>query len=278
MSDKEPTGAREPSVAATGPGFVVAFTGDLLFAVRIQEAASVAGARAEIVEDAAALQEAFDRWPALALIDLSRDGWEGPVRWAKTQPHTRAIPVVAFGSHVAAETLQRARAAGCDHAWARSRFVAELPQLLQRTLHPPVRWVTGWDAPPPEALQRAVAQFNAGEYWECHETLEALWVAERRPVRDLYQGLLQVGVAFHHLQHRNYAGAIKMLRRGLPRLRDLPPICQGVHVAELAGAARAVHDAVVALGPDRIGELDLAILPRVRLTGYTRADEKPSAG
>ena len=156
MSDRDT--AHELSLSAVRPDFVVAFTGDLLFAVRIQEAASAAGARAEIVEDAVALRRAFDRWPALALIDLSKDGWEELVRWAKTQPHTRAIPIIAYGSHVATEALQRARAAGCDHAWARSRFVAELPQVLNRVLHPPVRWVAGWDAPPPEALTLAVAQ------------------------------------------------------------------------------------------------------------------------
>ncbi|MCX7707661.1 MAG: DUF309 domain-containing protein [Anaerolineae bacterium] len=272
MTDKEPDRTHDLPSQAAGSDFVLALTADLLFAVRIREAATAAGARAEIVEDAAALQEALARWPALVLIDLSSEGWEKPVRWAKTQPHTRAIPIVAFGSHVATETLQRARAAGCDHAWARSRFVAELPQLLNRTLHPPTRWVEGWDVPPPPDLHRAVEQFNAGEYWECHETLETLWVAERRPVRDLYQGLLQVGVAFHHLQNRNYAGAIKMFRRGLPRLRDLPPVCQGVHVAELVAAARAVHDAAVALGPERIGELDLTALPRVKLTADAQED------
>lgn len=271
MTDLGTDTAEDRVSPAGSSGFVVAFTADLLFAVRIQEAATAAGARAEIVEDAAALWEAFERWPALVLIDLSNDGWERPVRWAKAQPHTRAIPIIAFGSHVATETLQRARAAGCDHAWPRLRFVAELPQFLNRVLHPPTRWVEGWDASPPPDLRRAVEQFNAGEYWECHETLEALWVAEQRPVRDLYQGLLQVGVAFHHLQNRNYAGAIKMFRRGLPRLWDLPPVCQGVHVAELVAAARSVYDAAVALGPERIGELDLTALPGVVLT--TRAPE-----
>ncbi|MGQ9767270.1 MAG: DUF309 domain-containing protein [Anaerolineae bacterium] len=132
--------------------------------------------------------------------------------------------------------------------------------------NPPTRRVAGWDAPLPEAFSLAVAQFNAGEYWECHETLEKLWVAERRPVRDLYQGVLQVGVAFYHLRNGNYAGAIKMFRRALPRLYDLPPVCQGLHVAELVAAARAVHDAAVALGPGRIGELDLTALPKITLT------------
>lgn len=244
--------------------FVVALEPDLFFAVRIESAVKAAGARAVVVEDAAALWEAIERWPELIIVDLAAGDWEEPVRRAKTLPHTKAIPIVAFGSHVDTATLRAAREAGADHAWARSRFTSELPDLVRETLHPSIRHVEGWDEPPPPALRRGVEQFNAGEYWECHETLEHLWNAESRPVRDLYQGILQVGVALHHLRQGNYAGAIKMFRRGLPRLRDLPPVCQGVPVHEFSRAARAVHDAAVRLGPDRLAALDMP-LPRIEL-------------
>lgn len=246
---------------------VVALAPDLFLAVRIESAVQAAGAQPVLVSDGAALWAAIEQWPELVLIDLTATDWQAPVRRAKALPHTRAIPIVAFGSHINTAALAVARAAGCDHAWARSHFVAELPALLQRTLHPPTRWPDGWDAPPPPALCRAAAQFNAGAFWECHETLEALWVAERRPIRDFYQGVLQVGVALHHLQKRNQAGAIKMFRRGLPRLRGLPPVCQGVPVDRLATAARVIHDRAVALGPDLIGELDLADLPYIEILG-----------
>lgn len=235
--------------------FVAALVADLFFATRIEGAIRAAGAQARIVDNAAALWDAIERWPELVLIDLATPGWEEPVRRAKSLPHTRAIPVVAFGSHVDTDALRQARQAGCDHAWARSRFVEELPRLLKDTLQPPTRFVPGWDEPPPPALLRGIEQFNAGEYWECHETLEGLWVGEKREVRDLYQGILQVGVAFHHLQNNNFAGAIKMFRRGLPRLRGLPEACQGVRVAELSAAARMVHDAALDLGPERLPEL-----------------------
>ena len=110
--------------------------------------------------------------------------------------------------------------------------------------------------------RRGVAQFNAGEYWACHETLETLWRAELRPVRDLYQGILQIAVAFYHLERGNIAGAVKVFRRGLPRLRDLPEECQGVTVAALYRAARAVYDRTLTLGPDRAAELTQA-LPQI---------------
>jgi CheY-like chemotaxis protein len=244
--------------------FIAALEPDLFFAVRIESAAKAAGARAVVVDNAAALWEAIEQWPELILVDLSVSDWEEVVRRAKTFPHTKAIPIVAFGSHVDTTTLRAAREAGCDHAWARSRFTSELPDLVRETLHPPIRHVEGWDDPTPAALRRGIEQFNAGEYWECHETLEHLWNAEPRAIRDLYQGILQVSVALHHLRQGNYPGAIKMFRRGLPRLRDLPPVCQGVPVHEFAVAARAVHDAAVKLGPDHLDRLDLPF-PQIKL-------------
>jgi uncharacterized protein len=242
-------GPTQPVIAALEP--------DLFFAVRIESAVKAAGARPLVVDNVADLWTAIERWPELVIVDLTAAGWEEVVRRAKALPHTKAIPIVAFGSHVDTDTLRAARQAGCDHAWARSRFTSDLPDLLEKMLHPPTRYPDGWDAPPPSALCRGVEQFNAGEYWECHETLEALWRADDREIRDLYQGILQVGVAFHHLKQDNYPGSIKLFRRGLPRLRDLPDVCQGVHVRDLCQTARRIHDRLVELGPDHVQDLDV---------------------
>ena len=244
---------------------VVALEMRIRSAGQIESAVRAAGARLVVVGDDKSLLRAMDDWPELVIVDLAAPDWEAPVRRAKSLPQTRRIPIIAFGSHEDTAALLAARAAGCDQVLTYARFVDEFPDLLQRVLHPPTRWVEGWDAPPPPRLCRGVEQFNAGEYWACHETLEALWIAELRPVRDLYQGVLQVGVAFHHLKTGNYPGAVKMLRRGLPRLRDLPEICQGLRVAELHRAARAIHDRVIELGPERIGELAADKLPHIAL-------------
>ena len=144
--------------------------------------------------------------------------------------------------------------------------VAGNPQANQSApgAHPGTA-AAGFDEPPPALLVKGIREFNEGRYWECHETLEELWRAEPRPVRDLYQGILQVGVGFHHLRRGNHAGAVKVMGRGLARLRSLPEVCQDVRVAELADATRAVYDRVVELGPDRVGEIDVSSLPRVRI-------------
>jgi uncharacterized protein len=106
--------------------------------------------------------------------------------------------------------------------------------------------------PPPGLLLKGIEEFNEGHYWECHETLEQLWRAEPRPVRDLYQGILLVGVGIYHLERGNYAGAVKVLGRGLTQLEGLPEVCQGVRVLTLATAARRVYEEIVTLGPERM--------------------------
>ena len=125
--------------------------------------------------------------------------------------------------------------------------------------------VNGCDEPPPPLLLEGIAQFNRGEYFEQHETLERLWRAETRPVRRLYQGILQIGVAFHHLTRRNYHGVVYMLTRGSMYLRPFAPECQGVDVVALLDAAALALRTVEALGPTRLHEFDWKLAPRVRL-------------
>jgi uncharacterized protein len=123
------------------------------------------------------------------------------------------------------------------------------------------------DEPPPPALLEGIAQFNRGEYFEQHETLELLWRAERRDIRYLYQGILQIGVAFHHLRRLNHHGAMHMLTRGPRYLAPFAPACQCVDVAALLHDAAAARREVERLGPSRLAEFDWALAVKVRIVG-----------
>ena len=59
----------------------------------------------------------------------------------------------------------------------------------------------------PAELLKAIEEFNRGDWFQAHETLEELWVGEKGELRDLYQGLLQLAVALHHWRHGNFKGA-----------------------------------------------------------------------
>ena len=122
---------------------------------------------------------------------------------------------------------------------------------------------------PPPALVEGLAEFNRGEFFECHETLEALWMEEPRPVRRLYQGILQIGVAFLHLRAGRYRPVVTLLERGRDYLELFSPNCMGVDVAQLlVGAGRCLNE-VRRLGPNRLEDFDLSLIPRIEMGSHT---------
>jgi predicted metal-dependent hydrolase len=149
-----------------------------------------------------------------------------------------------------------------------SRAASLNPRLAARLRrHPPgAPRATCADAPPP-GLRTAIEQFNQREFFECHETLEALWNGEPGPVRTLYKGILQVGVGCYHLLRYNYHGATVKLRSGADYLAPFVAGCLGVDVPRLIAEARVLLAAVEALGPERITQVDLTLIPRVHLAG-----------
>jgi hypothetical protein len=120
------------------------------------------------------------------------------------------------------------------------------------------------DRTPTAEMIKAFDQFNRGEYWVQHETLENVWRAETdSSIRNFYKGIIQVGVGFHHLTKRNYNGVMKVLARGINYLKPYAPECYGVDVARLIEEGSAVYLRAKDLGPERLDEIPLATLPKV---------------
>jgi predicted metal-dependent hydrolase len=120
--------------------------------------------------------------------------------------------------------------------------------------------------PAPPELVRAIREFNAGEFFEQHETLELLWRATPGEIRHLYEGILQVGVGMHHvLKNGNFHGAAVKLDHGIRLLEAFPPVCHGVDVARLIRDARAARERLLRLGPNRVGEFPIHEIPRVHM-------------
>ncbi|MBI3734082.1 MAG: DUF309 domain-containing protein [Chloroflexi bacterium] len=118
--------------------------------------------------------------------------------------------------------------------------------------------------PPCAQFIRGLEQFNRGEFFAQHETLEALWIEEKNEVRSLYKGILQIGVGYHHLlDRRNYHGAVSKLSSGCRWLEAFRPRCCGVEVARLIEDARRSLAALTELGPERMGEFDRRLVARV---------------
>lgn len=73
------------------------------------------------------------------------------------------------------------------------------------------------------AFLTACVQFNQGDYFDCHETLEDhCW----RPCNDktdtsFFQGLIQLAVARHHAANHNLTGARRLCDKALSHLVPL---------------------------------------------------------
>ena len=115
----------------------------------------------------------------------------------------------------------------------------------------------------PDLALKGIEEFNRGEFYECHEYLEEAWMRESRRVRFLYQGILQVGVGFYHLQNGNWRGATGLLRNGTVRLKEFEPETLGVDVAKLVRESERCLRELEELGREGIEEFDRALVPKV---------------
>ena len=93
-------------------------------------------------------------------------------------------------------------------------------------------------------LARGIALFNRGEYFECHEVLEAAWTPERGPRRLFLQSLIHMAVGFYHHERGNPLGALRQLRKGLRKLAEYLPACERVDTARLEREVRLALDAI----------------------------------
>jgi predicted metal-dependent hydrolase len=79
----------------------------------------------------------------------------------------------------------------------------------------------------------AVHLFNAGRYFEAHESWEDEWRDANGPERCCLQGLVQAAVALHHRSTGNHAGAASVMARAIGNLKKCPEAMRRIDVARL---------------------------------------------
>ena len=114
-----------------------------------------------------------------------------------------------------------------------------------------------------DVLVAGVAQYNAGYFFEAHETLEELWLPSPWPVRPFLQGIIQLAAGFVHLMRHEYPGTVRLLARAIEKLEAAPDAYMGIDAKQLAAEARTAHEELEALGPDRFQDWDLRRIPKI---------------
>ena len=277
---------------------IVGFVADFMFTTRIENAAHHAGFRIHWLERASHVGPAnpttlretpgeslngrlghlftqlADWQPALLLFDLNNDDipWQRWIAALKSSPATRRMPIMCFGPHQDVSSMTNAQKAGADIVLARSRFTADMPALLQKHARIPDQSLLQETCQEPLSAKasKGLELFNQGHYFDCHEELEAAWNDDATPGRNLYRGILQIGIAYLQIERGNYRGAIKMLLRVRQWLDPLPDVCRGINIAQLRADAQAIHSALLQLGPERLNEFDLNTFNKIEYQSETR--------
>jgi hypothetical protein len=112
-----------------------------------------------------------------------------------------------------------------------------------------------------------VEQFNQQEYYDCHDTLEAIWMEAMEPDKTFYQGILQLSVALYHLGNGNWQGTVTLLGESIHRLNRYQPDYEGVDVGQLLEQARELLAVLQAGGAEQV----MAIVNQLQTSSNTLA-------
>lgn len=117
----------------------------------------------------------------------------------------------------------------------------------------------GETPPPPHrtkesnpTLTEGIILFNRGDYYACHDVLEAIWMEASTSEKGFYQGILQIAVGFYHLGNHNWQGAMTLLGEGVNRLRAFEPDYRGVDVVRLVDCGWAWLTALNTIGAEQV--------------------------
>lgn len=80
---------------------------------------------------------------------------------------------------------------------------------------------------------KGIEEFNNGLYFECHETLEEIWLEEHGDERKFYQAIIQIAAGYYKLEQGVPVGALKLWRMGIEKLQVYSPAYLGVNVDAL---------------------------------------------
>lgn len=69
---------------------------------------------------------------------------------------------------------------------------------------------------------KGLDQFNAGKFFECHETLEKIWLAlEEGESKRFIQGIIHLAVSHYHFQNDNLIGMELQREKALRKLQTI---------------------------------------------------------
>ncbi|HXG21632.1 MAG TPA: DUF309 domain-containing protein [Methylomirabilota bacterium] len=119
-----------------------------------------------------------------------------------------------------------------------------------------------------QALRKGALLFHHQLFFEVHEVLEAQWKQEQGEEKRFFQGLIQLAVAFHHLQNRNLHGAVSLLQDGIGKITPYQPVYLEIELQEFISQLEAIRAALLRCGDEQSARISLDAIPKIQfITG-----------
>ena len=123
----------------------------------------------------------------------------------------------------------------------------------------------------PRAL-KGIQLYNLKQYFGAHEELELAWREESGPIRELYRGILQVGVAYYHITNGNYRGGKIMLERAQRWLKPYPKVCLGIDVENLRRDANLVYQTLLSTSEENIANFNTQLFKPILFSNISNQE------
>ena len=111
-----------------------------------------------------------------------------------------------------------------------------------------------------DTFERGLMLFNRGDFLECHEAWEELWLGSTGAEKVFYQGLIQAAVAILHAERGNLPGAVSTWRKARTRLEALPLVHMEIALGEFCDALAEFFTRTL----ERSADHDLPPRPKIK--------------
>jgi len=206
----------------------------------------------------------LNNFPALILIntDDASGLWQTCLVSKIHRKHHPPIGVLGFSQKKNAVTRLDALDLGCDNVVSQGAIEQNLGLQFSRHARP----ADLHDLPPilPAGIVEGLELFNRRQFHPAHDAIEPVWLQEKRGIRLLYAGILQVGIAYHFIEHQSYGQALRMFGHGRAKLVPFFSNTLGVEIEDLYQKATDSFYKLKSLGPNKISHFTQDLFPTIQ--------------
>jgi len=220
------------------------------------------------IENEKELSKILSKNPDLILlnIDFLEIPWKKLLLENKEEIKKLTLPVLGYTSvsdHDWPKKKEEAKKAGCDAIISKISLLNN--PSWQLALYTRPLDFTMAKKKLPKGIRKGIELFNQAKFHEAHDEIEPVWLKEKRDFRMLYQGILQIGIAFYQIEHEKYDVALRMFTCGKLKIRHFLPKFQGVDVKSLFLDSERAEKALKKLGAEKISSFDQKFYPKIEV-------------